>query len=72
MYSSGVSIKYPSEGGNRGLNILSCVGNEAIIMNGEAKNSVGFVSGKSGRFFEQIIIHFEKKVRERFQLMIKF
>ena len=33
----GVSIKYPSEGGNRGLNILSCVGNEAIIMNGEAK-----------------------------------
>ena len=64
----GVSIKYPSEGGNRGLNILSCVGNEAIIMNGEAKNSAGFVSGKSGRFSEQIIIHFEKKVRERISI----
>ena len=64
----GVSIKYPSEGGNRGLNILSCVGNEAIIMNGEAKNSVGFVSGKSGRFSEQINIHFEKRVRERISI----
>ncbi len=36
----GVSIKYPSEGGNRGLNILSCVGNKAVLMSGEAKNSV--------------------------------
>ena len=37
-------------------------------MNGEAKNSVWFVSGKSGRFSEQIIIHFEKKVRERISI----
>ena len=37
-------------------------------MNGEAKNSVGFVSGKSGRFSEQIIIHFEKKVREKISI----
>ena len=55
----GVSIKYSNEAGNRGLNILSCVGNEAMIMTGSAKNSIGFVSGKSGRFSEQVIINFE-------------
>ena len=61
----GVSIKYSNEAGNRGLNILSCVGNEAMIMTGSAKNSIGFVSGKSGRFSEQVIIHFPKKIREK-------
>jgi len=64
----GVSIKYSNEAGNRGLNILSCVGNEAMIMTGSAKNSIGFVSGKSGRFSEQVIIHFPKKIREKISI----
>ena len=57
----GVSIKYPNEAGNRGLNILSCVGNDATIMSGEAKYAKGIVTGKSGRFSEQVIVHFPKK-----------
>ena len=61
----GVSIKYENDNGNRGLNILSCIGNEAIIFSGEAKNSKGVVTGKSGRFSEQVIIHFPKKIREK-------
>ena len=64
----GVSIKYQSEAGNRGLNILACVGNEAIIMSGDAKNTKGIVTGKSGRFSEQIIIHFPKKIREKISI----
>ena len=64
----GVSIKYPSEAGNRGLNILSCVGNEATIMSGEAKNAKGIVTGKSGRFSEQVIVHFPKKIREKISI----
>jgi len=64
----GVSIKYSNEAGNRGLNILSCVGNEAIIMSGDAKNAKGFVTGKSGRFSEQVIVHFPKKIREKISI----
>ena len=64
----GVSIKYSNEAGNRGLNILSCVGKEAVIMNGDAKNAKGFVTGKSGRFSEQVIIHFPKKIREKISI----
>ena len=64
----GVSIKYPNEAGNRGLNILSCVGNDATIMSGEAKNAKGIVTGKSGRFSEQVIVHFSKKIREKISI----
>jgi len=64
----GISIKYKDENGNRGLNILSCVGNEAVIFSGEAKNTKGVVTGKSGRFSEQVIIHFPKKVREKISI----
>ena len=46
----GVSIKYPNEAGNRGLNILSCVGNEATIMSGDAKNAKGIVTGNLDDF----------------------
>lgn len=61
----GVSIKLSDENGNRGLNILACVGNTAIVMTGEAKGTRGIVTGKSGRFSEHVIIHFEKSVREK-------
>ena len=50
------------------MNILSCVGNEAIIMSGDAKNAKGIVTGKSGRFSEQVIITFSKKIREKISI----
>ncbi len=60
----GVSIAYPADTGNRGLNIFACVGNEATVMTGDAKGQKGVVTGKSGRFSEQVIVHLPKAVRE--------
>lgn len=59
-----VSIAYPADTGNRGLNIFACVGNEATVMTGDAKGQKGVVTGKSGRFSEQVIVHLPKAVRE--------
>lgn len=61
----GVSIKLNDDTGNRGLNILSCVGNIAIVMSGEAQGGRGVVTGKSGRFSEHVIIHFEHSIRQQ-------
>lgn len=61
----GVSIKLNDENGNRGLNILACVGNTAIVMTGDAKGARGIVTGKSGRFSEHVILHFDKATREK-------
>lgn len=61
----GVSISLKDDIGNRGLNILACVGNTAVVMTGDAKGARGVVTGKSGRFSEHVIIHFDKSVREK-------
>ncbi len=61
----GVSIALKDDRGNRGLNILACVGNLAVVMSGGAQGARGIVTGKSGRFSEHVIIHFEKAVREK-------
>ncbi len=37
--------RYP-QGPNYALNFLSCVGNEAVIISGDAKGEVGVVTGK--------------------------
>jgi hypothetical protein len=64
----GVSVTFPSDVGNRGLNIFACVGNMATVMSGEGKGAKGVVTGKSGRFSEHVIIHFSKADRERFAI----
>ena len=64
----GVSVTFPGELGNRGLNILACVGNTATVMTGEGKGIKGVVTGKSGRFSEQLIIQFPKAMREKFAI----
>ena len=61
----GVSIMLNDATGNRGLNVLSCVGNTAIVMTGNAQRARGTVTGKTGRFSEHVIIHFEEAVREQ-------
>ena len=60
-----VSISLADDRSNRGLNILSCVGNAAVVMSGEAKGKTGTVTGKTGRFSEQVIVHFAKEAREK-------
>ncbi len=61
----GVSVTLKDGMGNNGLNILSCVGNTAMVMTGNAKGAKGTVTGKSGRFSEQVIIHFDRETREK-------
>ena len=60
-----VSIAHANENKNRGLNIFACVGNPAMVMSGAAKGALGVVTGKSGRFSDQVIIHFDLETRRK-------
>ncbi|NDJ61804.1 MAG: DUF4438 domain-containing protein [Chloroflexi bacterium] len=60
-----VSVKVEDANGNRGLNTLACVGNPVMVMTGNAQRARGVVTGKSGRFSEHVIIHFEQDIREQ-------
>lgn len=68
----GVSLNYPDDGGNRGLGILSCIGNTVTCVSGDAKGQTGVVTGKSGRFSEHVIVHFPQKTREHMAIGDKF
>lgn len=64
----GVSMKVP--GGNEkvaengGLNLLSCVGNKAKIISGDAKGDEGYVTGKHGGI-EHVLIAFPEETLEK-------
>jgi hypothetical protein len=58
----GVAIKAPDAAANQALNVFACVGNEAVVMSGNAKGATGTVTGKSGRFAEHVICHFAASV----------
>lgn len=60
----GVSIRQADDLKNRGLNVFACVGNKATVMTGTAAGATGVVTGKSGRFSEQVIVHLPKAVRQ--------
>jgi hypothetical protein len=49
---------------NTAYNVLSCVGNKATIVNGDAKGELGTVTGKHGGI-EHILIDFPTKVLEQ-------
>ncbi|MFN4128305.1 MAG: DUF4438 domain-containing protein [Paracoccaceae bacterium] len=61
----GVSIRQAEDTRNRGLNVYACIGNRAKVMTGQAAGTVGVVTGKSGRFSEQVIVHFPKDARAK-------
>ena len=61
----GISIRQADDLKNRGLNVFACIGNRAKVMTGQAQGTVGVVTGKSGRFSEQVILHIPKAARER-------
>jgi hypothetical protein len=67
----GVSIYMKDDRSNRGLNILSCVGNAAVVMTGSATGTTGVVTGKSGRFSDQVIIHYRKADRSKMAIADK-
>lgn len=59
----GVSIKNPRAGENSALNTLSCVGNEAKVVSGDAKGKKGFVTGTHGGI-EHLLIYFDRETLE--------
>ena len=61
----GVSIHQSDDNRNRGLNVFACVGNRARVMTGAAAGATGVVTGKSGRFSEQVIVHVPPEARSR-------
>ena len=61
----GVSIRQADDMRNRGLLVYACVGNRAKVMTGQAAGAMGVVTGKSGRFSEQVIVHLPTEVRSR-------
>jgi hypothetical protein len=61
----GVSIKHREDGAHVALHTLACVGNDAVVMSGEARGARGVVTGKSGRWSEHVIVHFAADVLER-------
>jgi hypothetical protein len=61
----GISIRQADDLRNRGLNIHACIGNRAKVMTGQAARATGVVTGKSGRFSEQVIVHFPRAAREK-------
>ncbi len=55
----GVSAKNSDTTENLAFNFLSCIGNEAIVMSGEAKGAKGVVTGTHGGI-EHVLIDFDK------------
>lgn len=60
----GVSTKDKDEKINAAYNTLSCVGNRATVISGDAKGATGTVTGKHGGI-EHVIIDFEPAVLDK-------
>lgn len=60
----GVTIKNPEEEENNALNLLSCVGNTATVLTGQAKGSKGFVTGHHGGV-NHVLVYFPQEVLEK-------
>ena len=55
------------QGANAAFNVLSCVGNEAVVVNGDAKGAKGVVTGKHGGI-EHVLIDFKLETMEKLML----
>ncbi|MGB9853586.1 MAG: DUF4438 domain-containing protein [Candidatus Bathyarchaeales archaeon] len=55
------------QGANTALNVLSCVGNEAVVVSGDAKGARGVVTGKHGGI-EHVLVDFQPETLERLML----
>ena len=52
------------QGANTALNVLSCVGNEASVVSGDAKGAKGIVAGKHGGI-DHVLVDFQPAVLEK-------
>ena len=55
------------QGANTALNVLSCVGNEAVVVTGDAKGAKGVVTGKHGGI-EHVMVDFQPEILEKLML----
>jgi hypothetical protein len=55
------------QGANIALNVLSCVGNEAVVVAGDAKGAKGVVTGKHGGI-EHVLVDFSSEILEKLML----
>jgi hypothetical protein len=65
LIQPGVSIKNANPNANTALGVYACLGNRARVMSGGAAGATGMVIGKSGRFAEHVICHFDGSDLER-------
>ena len=56
----GVSTRNPDTRASNAYNYLSCVGNEATVISGDAKGAKGFVTGTHGGI-EHVIMYFPEE-----------
>ena len=56
-----VSLKNSNDDRNGALNLYACVGNRAVVLDGEAKEAVGTVTGKHGGI-EHVMVDFPEDV----------
>jgi hypothetical protein len=59
-------VRY-GQGANAAFNILSCVGNEAVVVSGDAKGAKGLVTGKHGGI-EHVLVDFQPETLEKLML----
>jgi hypothetical protein len=59
-----VSVRHPDDRTNVAFNVLSCIGNEAIVISGDAKGAKGCVTGKHGGV-EHVMIDFSPEVMRK-------
>jgi hypothetical protein len=59
------------QGANAAFNVLSCVGNEAVVATGEAKGAKGIVTGKHGGI-DHILVDVQTEVMDKLMLGDKF
>ena len=59
-----VSARNPDDRANVSFNVLACVGNEAVVVSGDAKGARGCVTGKHGGV-EHVLIDFAPEVMKK-------
>lgn len=55
------------QGANAAFNVLSCVGNGAVVVNGDAKGAKGVVTGKHGGI-EHVLVDFQPEIMDKLML----
>lgn len=63
----GVSLRAKEKEHNRALNTFACVGNEAVVLSGDAKGRKGVVTGKHGGI-EHVLVDFPPDVLQQLSI----